>query len=180
MPWHSNSMHQLILLRHAKAAPQTLSIADHERPLTQAGQAAATRLGQAMGKAGLAPDVVLVSSARRTQETFEALEASGLWDEWPNIDSLPNLYMAPAQRIGDILRELAETVRSAMVIGHNPGLHELALMLAGHAVAQPAFRALAEGYPTCAMVEFLLTSPWRRLGPGHAALQRFLPPGPVT
>ena len=179
MPWHNKTMHQLFLLRHAKAVPHTSSLADHERPLTLAGQQAATRLGEAMRRMRLAPDVVLVSSARRTQETFEALEATGLWDEWPNIDRLPNLYMAPAARIGDILRDLAETVRSAMVIGHNPGLHELALALAGQAVARPEFSALAGAYPTCAFSEFMLSSPWRRLGPGNVALQRYLPAVPA-
>ncbi len=169
-------MHQLFLLRHAKAVPSTPSLADHERPLTPAGQQAAARLGETMRRMRLVPDVVLVSSARRTQETFQALEAAGLWDEWPNIDNLPILYMAPAVRIGDILRELAETVRSAMVIGHNPGLHELALALAGQGVARPEFSALNGAYPTCTLTEFMLSSPWRRLGPGNVTLQRYLPP----
>lgn len=168
-------MHQLILLRHAKAARETAGLTDHDRPLTQAGQTAATAIGQAMRKSGLSPDVVLVSSALRTQETLMALEAAAVWDERPNIDTLPALYMATPNQIRDFLRELPETVRSAMVIGHNPGLHELALSLAGPALdTKPELARLADGYPTASLSEFLITSTWQKTGPGAAALQRFL------
>ena len=169
-------MHQLILLRHAKAAAATAGSSDHDRPLADTGRRAAAAVGQAMRKAGLSPDVVLVSSALRTQQTFQALEAASVWDEWPNIDSLPALYMAPANLIRDTLRDLPETVRSALVIGHNPGLHELALSLAGPASQKDGLERLKEGYPTAGMSEFLVTTPWRRLGANGAALQRFLLP----
>jgi phosphohistidine phosphatase len=169
-------MHQLILLRHAKAAGETAERADHDRPLTPDGAAAAGAIGQAMRRAGLAPDVILVSSARRTQQTLQALEAAQVWDERPNIDTMPALYMASQSQICDVLRDLPETVRSALVIGHNPGLHELATSLAGPATARPEFRRLAEGYPTASLTEFLVTTIWRKLGPGAASLQRFLQP----
>jgi len=167
-------MHQLILLRHAKAAPEASGLSDHDRPLTESGRRAATAIGQAMRKAGLAPDVVLVSSALRTQQTFAALEQATVWDEWPNMDTIPALYMATASQLRETLRGLAETVRSALLIGHNPGLHELALQLAGPANPRPDLARLNHGYPTATLTEFLVTTPWRRLGPGAAALQRFL------
>jgi phosphohistidine phosphatase len=172
-------MHQLILLRHAKAAPEAAGLADHDRPLTEAGRRMAGAMGAAMRQAGLAPDVVLVSSALRTQQTLAALEAASVWDEWPNIDTLPGLYMANVNQMRDVLRELPETVRSALVIGHNPGLHELALALAGPANPRPELARLAQGYPTASLAEFLVTTPWRRLGPGAAALQRFLQPADI-
>jgi phosphohistidine phosphatase len=172
-------MHQLILLRHAKAAPKAAGSSDHERPLTEAGRGAATAIGRAMRKAGLAPDVVLVSSALRTQQTFEALEAAAVWDERPNIDSLPALYMAPPHQIRDMLRGLPETVRSALVVGHNPGLHELALSLAGPLNPQPDLARMSHGFPTASLAEFLVTTPWRRLGPGATSLQRFLQPADI-
>lgn len=133
-------------------------------------------MGQAMKRAGLAPEVVLVSSAARTQETLNQLEAADVWEEWPNIDTLPALYMASAGQIREILRELPETVRSAMVIGHNPGLHELSLVLAGDGGGKPEYQRLKEGFPTAAMAEFLVTTPWHRLNGSGAALQRFLTP----
>ncbi len=113
-------MHQLILLRHAKAVPEGKG-PDHERALTDIGRAAATAIGQAMKKAGLAPEVVLVSTATRTQGTLEQLESAGVWEEWPNIDTIPALYMANAAQIRDMLRDLPETVpQRRMVIRPQP------------------------------------------------------------
>jgi phosphohistidine phosphatase len=169
-------MHQLILLRHAKAAGETAATADHDRPLTAEGRRAAGAVGQAMRKAGLAPDVVLVSSALRTQETLDALEAAAVWEERPNIDTLPALYMATHTQIRDFLRDLPETVRSALVVGHNPGMQDLAQILAGPTSTRPELARLASGYPPASLSEFLVTTPWRKLGPGAAALQRFLQP----
>ncbi len=178
-PWHNRVMHQLILLRHAKASALTAGISDHDRPLTEAGRRAAAGIAAAMRNIGLAPDVVLVSSALRTQQTFQALEGAGVWEEWPNIDSLPMLYMATPEQIRDMLRELPETVRSALIIGHNPGIHALASALAGDAKSSPEFAALKEGYPTATLTEFLITTPWRRLNAESASLQRLMqPPGP--
>jgi phosphohistidine phosphatase len=173
-------MHQLILLRHAKAAAKLAGSTDHERPLTASGRRGATVVGQAMRKAGLSPDVVLVSSALRTQQTLQALEAVGVWDEWPNIDTLPALYMAAPNQIRDLLRDLPETVRSALVIGHNPGLHELALALADPADPRPEQSRLSDGFPTASLAEFLITSTWRNLSPRTAALQRFLQPADLV
>ncbi len=167
-------MHQLILLRHAKAVPEGKT-PDHERGLTDIGRAAATAIGQAMKRAGLAPEVVLVSTAARTQATLEQLESADVWEEWPNIDAMPGLYMASCSQIRDILRDLPETVRSAMVIGHNPGLHDCALSLAGHSV-RPEHKTLENGFPTAGLAEFLVTTPWRRLGAGNATLQRLVVP----
>jgi phosphohistidine phosphatase len=168
-------MHQLILLRHAKAVPEAKG-PDHDRALTDIGRAAATAIGQAMKTAGLAPEVVLVSTAARTQGTLAQLEAADVWEEWPNIDAIPTLYMASAAQIRDILRDLPETVRSTMVIGHNPGLHECAISLAGPNSAKREHKRLEDGFPTAALAEFLVTTPWRRLGAGTATLQRYMVP----
>ncbi len=171
-------MHQLILLRHAKAVPESRGT-DHDRALTATGRAAATAIGQAMKKAGLAPEVVLVSTAARTQGTLEQLQAADVWEEWPNIDAVPALYMASGNQIRDLLRNLPETVRSAMVISHNPGLHDCALALtaqAGPTNTKPEFKRLDDGFPTAAMAEFLVTTPWHRLGAAPAALQRYIVP----
>jgi len=169
-------MHQLILLRHAKALPAGIGMADHDRPLADAGRLQAAAMGRAMRGLGLAPEVVLVSTALRTQQTLEALETANVWEEWPNIDALPVLYMAPPALILDTLHELQETVRSALVIGHNPGMHELALKLAGPSLPRPELQRLEDGFPTASLAEFLVAQPWRRLQSGGATLQRFLTP----
>jgi len=169
-------MHQLILLRHAKAERGTPEVADHDRGLTQDGKRTATAMGAAMRGLGLTPDVVLVSSSLRTQETLDALEP---WEDRPNIETISGLYMASFLQIRDILRELPETMRSVLVIGHNPGIHELAQLLAGAAGSNPAkpdLARLAEEYPTSALTEFIITTPWHKLGGAGATLQRFLQP----
>ena len=153
-------------------------MSDHDRPLTPDGKKAAAAMGVAMRRIGLTPDVILVSSSLRTQQTLDALAP---WDEWPNIETVASLYMASHTQIRDILRELPETVRSVMVIGHNPGIHELAQLLAGAAgtpSAAPAleFARLAEDYPTAALSEFLISSLWHKIGPASTTLKRFIRP----
>lgn len=168
-------MHQLFLLRHARAESASAKISDHDRPLTPEGRQDAGRIGKAMRAAGLAPDVVLVSTSMRTQQTLETLEQHAVWDEWPNIDALPQLYMATPPQILNTLHDLPETVRSVLVVGHNPGLHMLALQLAGDQPLSADFKPLQQDYPTATLSEFLVTGPWRRLGAtGSSSLQRLI------
>ena len=168
-------MHQLFLLRHAKAE-HSGSVSDHNRALTDKGRFDAAEIGKAMRLAGLAPEVVLVSTALRTQQTLEALEHAGVWDEWPNIEPLPQLYMATPPQMLSALRDLPETVRSVLVVGHNPGVHSLALQLAGEQPPAADYARLQNGYPTSTLSEFLTTGPWRGLGTtGSSSLKRLFP-----
>jgi phosphohistidine phosphatase len=167
-------MRQLLLLRHAKSSWDDRSVPDRDRGLAPRGQYAAAAMGQAMRRLGLAPDLILVSPARRTRETLEALEP---WDEAPLIEPIEILYLATAIQLVDALRGVPETVRSVMVVGHNPGMHELAVLLGGNATAPAA--ALAQvraGYPTGALAEFNVPGAWSRLGAGGGQLVRFLRP----
>jgi len=72
---------------------------------------------------GLAPDVVLVSSARRTLQTLEAISP---FPDSPLVEPMDDLYLASWPRLLDLLRQAPETARSVMLIGHNPGLQDLA------------------------------------------------------
>lgn len=173
-------MHQLLLLRHAKSDQGDPSLPDHARPLSARGREAAAAMRTAMRALGLAPDVVLVSSALRTRQTLAALEP---WDDTPLAEPLDQLYLAPPERMLGVLRQVAETARSVLLIGHNPGLHELAIQLAGEQAIlgdDPASRALAEGFPTGTLAEFALAGPWRDLetgmSTGRARLVRFMRP----
>ncbi|MGG5807757.1 SixA phosphatase family protein [Falsiroseomonas sp. CW058] len=169
-------MRQLLLLRHAKSSWDDPRLSDHARPLNARGRRAAAGMAAAMRDLGLAPDLVLVSSARRTLQTLEALAPL---DGSPLVEPMDDLYLAPWPRLLDVLRGVRETVRSVLLIGHNPGLHELAMALPGPAAmgaGTPAARRLAEGYPTASLSEFAIALPWHLLEPGNARLLRFLTP----
>ncbi len=167
-------MHQLLLLRHAKASAVEAGGADRDRPLSPDGQRRAAAMGRAMRDLGLAPDLVLVSPARRTMQTLEALEP---WDETPLIEPLDPLYLATQAQMLAAVNAVAETVRSVLVIGHNPGLHDLAAALSGGQPAdRDAARRLAENFPTAALAEFAVAGPWWQLGAGRARLMRFTTP----
>ena len=161
-------------MRHAKSSWDDPKLSDHARPLNSRGRAAAQSMRQVMRDLGLAPDLIVVSSARRTMQTLEALEP---WDETPLVEPMDALYLAGRDGLLAVLRQVAETVRSVMLIGHNPGMHELATALAGPVdPANSAMRHLAETYPTGALAEFTIPGPWSTLDAGGARLVRFVAP----
>ncbi|HEY6440489.1 MAG TPA: histidine phosphatase family protein [Acetobacteraceae bacterium] len=164
-------MRQLLLLRHAKAARDLPGVTDRDRPLTARGRRDTTSVRAAMHDFGLLPDLVLMSPSRRTMETLEMLEP---WDDTPLTEALEQLYLADARQILGVLHDVPETVRSVLLIGHNPGLHELASRLAGGTT--DAARRLAGKFPTAALAEFSVAGPWHELKSGSAHLVRFLTP----
>jgi phosphohistidine phosphatase len=168
-------MRQLLLLRHAKSSWDDKALPDQDRPLNARGRHAAARVRQAMLDLGLAPDMVMLSPSRRTRETLAALEP---WDETPLIETIDKLYLASLPQLLAALRGVPETVRSVMLIGHNPGLHELAMALVGPRGERgsEAVERLAAGYPTAALAEFGVAGPWGQLDIGGGRLIRFLRP----
>ena len=123
---------QLLLLRHAKAEPGS---ADADRDLDARGRRDAGALGHEMRSLGLVPQLALLSSALRTRRTFEYL---GAFDPAPAVQVTDDLYLAEPGMLLSALRAVADEIRSLLLVGHNPGLHELALALAGPQVAQQA------------------------------------------
>ena len=166
-------MHQLLLLRHAKSSSDESKLADRDRPLNARGRRAAAAMRGEMHRLGLAPDLVLVSPALRTVQTLEALEP---WDETPLIEPVETLYLATPPQILAVLRDTPETVRSVLLIGHNPGMHDLAQALMADMAPTDMSRRLAAAYPTAALAEFTILGPWLRVGPGAGRLIRFLTP----
>jgi phosphohistidine phosphatase len=153
-------MHKLHLLRHAKSAWKE-DVDDHQRGLSRRGRDAARRVAETLPAALGELDLVLASSARRTRETLDlALAGFGCR---PDTLVEDELYLASAERLLDRLRRLPEDARNVLVIGHNPGLHELALRLAD--TAAPASAPLLSGkFPTAARVSFGIPTPWSALG----------------
>ncbi|WP_459677062.1 SixA phosphatase family protein [Acidisoma sp. 7E03] len=168
-------MRHLLLLRHAKSSWHDPSLADHDRPLDAEGQADAAAMRGAILSLGLAPDLVLVSSARRTRETLEHLQPL---PGAPQTEVTGDLYLASPRQILEQLAELPGETGRVLVIAHNPGLHDLAMILLGaHAASlgRPGSQRLARGFPTAALAEFSLAGSWRSL-PEGAELVRFLTP----
>lgn len=168
-------MRQLLLLRHAKSSWDDPRLADYDRPLDTEGHQDADRMRAAILGLGYQPDLVLISSARRTRETFERLEPL---PGAPRIEKTTELYLASPRQILEQLAEVPAETGSVLVIAHNPGLHDLAMILLGaHAASlgQPSSQRLARSFPTAALAEFSIAGTWRSL-PQGARLIRFLTP----
>jgi phosphohistidine phosphatase len=166
-------MHQLLLLRHAKSSWDDAKLPDRDRPLAERGRRAAAAMRQAMQQLGLAPDLVLVSPARRTLQTLELLEP---WDDTPLQEQIETLYLATSMQLLGVLHDIPETVRSVLLIGHNPGVHDLAQALIAGTQPTDAAHRLATSYPTGALAEFAIAGTWRLLSAGSARLSRFITP----
>ncbi len=172
-------MGQLLLLRHAKSSWDDPDLADHARPLNLRGQQAAKAMALAMRQFGLQPDHVMVSSARRTLQTLAALD---LWQRPPVVEPMDALYLADAEDMLDLLREIPAAADSVLLVGHNPGLHLLAMMLAGAGAARvdKQVQRMASGFPSGALAQFGVASPWRELCEGGGRLLRFVLPSDLS
>jgi phosphohistidine phosphatase len=149
-------MHQLHLLRHAKSSWDD-DTEDHERPLNKRGREAARLIGESLPKAIGPLDLVLCSSALRTRETAELVLAR--FEKVPRVVYEDGLYLASAGTMMQRLRQLDEHCDAVMIIGHNPGLHELAIALA--APGSAGFSTLANGkFPTGVRVRFVIGTSW--------------------
>ncbi|MBD8907428.1 SixA phosphatase family protein [Methylorubrum zatmanii] len=165
-------MRRLLLLRHAKSAYPT-GVADLDRPLAPRGQEAAPLMGAYIAREGLRPDHAMVSPARRTQETWDLVRV-----ELPDtgMETVPSLYEAPAGRILDAIRSAPAGVESLLVIGHNPGLGDLALRLVGDG-PKGLQRDLREKFPTAALAVLdFATEGWEGIAYGEGKLLRFVRP----
>ena len=129
---------------------------------------------------GIRPDSVLCSTAARARETLAGLAAALGWpdtNDKPQISYLDELYLASQNEITAEVSGLEDSVASAMVIGHNPGLEVLAIGLAGGGSDRDAFEALERKYPTAALSTFTFDlDHWRGLGSGEGRLTGFVMP----
>ena len=137
-------MRRLILMRHCKSSWASADLADHDRPLNARGARSAAALGAWLRDAGHQPDLALVSTSRRTQETFGGLDLTC------PVALSSALYHASAEAILREIEAIPEDVLTLLVIGHNPGFAEVAWRLARTAPAHPRFC----DYPTGATTLF--------------------------
>jgi phosphohistidine phosphatase len=165
-------MLRLLLLRHAKAGWPP-GILDVDRPLAKRGQEAALVMGDYLIRERLQPDLAIVSSARRTQETWERIQPI-----LGEIEMRPDgrIYEAPVGRLLEVVREVKPEIGTLLVIGHNPGFEELAKLLIGEGDMDSILR-LGQKYPTAglAVIDFELAS-WSDVGKKNGRLERFVTP----
>lgn len=167
-------MYRLLLLRHAKAAAPAPGQGDHARILNPRGQAASQAMGQYMALNDLKPDLVLCSDASRTRETWEGISGTNDWQA-TEVRFLKALYLAESSRIAQIIGREARTARTLLLIGHNPGLEDLAGILADRS-DRDVRRELAGGMATASLVAFNLTDGFGKLRPGTCAVDRVIHP----
>jgi phosphohistidine phosphatase len=133
----------LVLLRHAKSAwPQ--GVPDHERPLSGRGRRNASRVGSWLREAGWAPELVICSTALRARETWQRAESQLGAASRTSFD--PRVYLGSARDLLAVIRETPAGCRRLLLVGHNPAVHDLGLMLAG-VVPQPAAQPLPRPAP---------------------------------
>jgi phosphohistidine phosphatase len=153
-------MSDLILLRHAKAISKDGNFRDIDRPLDERGRDSARAVAQWLTRNRVQPALVLCSPAVRTRETLSLVGAA--FDPPPPIEFESGLYVADADRLLARLREVPEETHSVMIVGHNPGLHELALALADTSGGPLASR-LAINLPTAGLARFEVAVEWAGL-----------------
>ena len=167
-------MKTLTLLRHAKSGWDDPVARDFDRPLNPKGRRAAAAMGREMKTLGLAFDRVIASPAVRVEETIAEVEtgyAGALAPEWDR-----RLYLASAAGMLDVARETDDAVASLLLVGHNPGLEDLVLLLVPDRPG--GLRdSVEEKYPTATLVEMTFdTDRWADVAAGGATLTRFIRP----
>lgn len=145
----------LILLRHAKSDWRAGASDDHERPLNARGQRAAAVVGVYLNQQGLAPDLVLTSTATRARETCDWVLRHADFAIEPRVERA--LYLADPARILDAVRQAGADHRRILLVAHNPGLQDLAAALARGGTGGAA---MAEGFPTAALAICTCSAPW--------------------
>jgi len=146
-------MRRLMLLRHAKTETDAPSGQDHDRRLDDRGRRDAAEIGEWIGHHAPFPNLVLVSTAVRARQTWDlAWEAMRDRVPAPEVETLDEIYGAePAQLLRLVRMASASDPKRLMLVGHNPGMHEFALMLAGSG-DKAARKALEDNLPTSGLV----------------------------
>ncbi|WP_327427064.1 SixA phosphatase family protein [Streptomyces sp. NBC_01236] len=160
-------LRRLVVLRHAKSAWPT-GVPDHERPLAPRGRRDAPAAGRALAEADCLPDLALCSTAVRARQTWEL--AAEQWGTPPPVRLDERLYGADVPELLEAVREVPDQVRTLLLIGHNPGLEELVLELAGDGL-DDALDEVRTKFPTSAVAILAWHgNSWQELAPGTALL----------
>ncbi len=164
-------MRRLILFRHSEAVHSSHH-SDHERPLTEAGRKDAARAGARLAELDLPIDLALVSDSRRTRETWDI--AAAHLKKPPEARQEKTLYEAGRRDLLDLARAQPDSVKSLILVGHNPSISEFAVHFAGRGETE-ALRRLSRGFPPGGVAIFDIDDvEWRKLRWGDGGLTHFI------
>ncbi|MFJ7071176.1 SixA phosphatase family protein [Streptomyces sp. NPDC098781] len=166
-PFGAGPLRRLVVLRHAKSAWPD-GVADHERPLAPRGRRDAPVAGRMIADADCLPNLAVCSTAVRTRQTWEL--AAAQWGTPPPVRHDPRVYAADVPDLLEVAREASDEVGTLLLVGHNPGLEELVLALAGDGL-DDTLDEVRTKFPTSAVAVLAWRGPtWRDLAPGTALL----------
>ena len=169
-------MLRLMLLRHAKAVAESAG-GDHARALSPRGKHQAAEIGRYMLAEGLLPDAMLASDSVRTSQTWALIQ--GCFSPAPVVAFERTLYLAHPRSLLTAVHAAGAGCRNVLVIGHNPGLADVADALTGYGDRYAAAR-MRQKYPTCglAILDFDLED-WSKIALKTARLERFIVPADI-
>ena len=171
-------MKQLAILRHAKSDWGNPGMTDFDRPLNKRGRKAAKKVGLALRERGLAVDRIVCSPAQRAKETVERFERGFErgFESLPPVSLEPRLYMCATGTLIDVIRDLPDDAATVMIVGHNPGFHDIVLRM-----TLPDEQGLRDkvgaNYPTgaFALIDFPVTS-WADVAPATGEIRDVIVP----
>ena len=164
----------LYILRHAKAEAGSVTQDDHDRELVERGVEAADQLGKYLVRRNIAPAQVLCSTAMRTRQTLEHLQAAHA--DISVVEYNPKIYLASGNELLQILAHVPEEINSVLLIGHNPGVHQLCLKLAIDG-DEKLFDALHIKFPTCTFAAIEIGNiAWSAIANARGELVEFVAP----
>lgn len=166
-------MKTLYLLRHAKSDWGDSSLKDFDRPLNDRGWKAAKAIGHEMRLRDIVPDLVLLSPAARTKETLARAE-EGFGEKFEVIEERA-IYLAETETLVELIRGAPAHATRLLIVGHNPGMHELVLVLANGPC--DLREEVAHKFPTAAMAEISFdVEDWPDVATGTGRLRSFVKP----
>jgi phosphohistidine phosphatase len=125
----------LFLLRHAKSSRKDQSLPDFERPLNGRGKQAAEKIGRYLKRELIVPELVLSSPAARARETIERVAKAAKWSVEVRFDQ--RIYEAGGLRLLEVISQIENERKAVLLVGHNPGIEELLMLLAGESKKVP-------------------------------------------
>ncbi|MDG9703602.1 histidine phosphatase family protein [Streptomyces sp. DH37] len=159
---------RIVILRHAKADWPD-GVADHDRPLAERGRRDAPVAGRWLAASGITPDLTLCSTAARTRETWKLVVHE--LPQRPRTVYEERLYEASPGELIAVVNEVPDDVGDLMLVGHNPGMHALADILAGEAEEEARTRLGHTGFPTSAMAVISFAGSWKSVEHGVGRLE---------